>query len=93
MPDRVYQLKPQHVADNLDHGFDFSGFGTGDDIASFVVTVPVEITQATAAASSGQVVTVWIQGSAGTHRIIVDAVSVAEREARIEADIVISDPP
>lgn len=92
MPSRVFQLPPQHVEDDLDHSFDFEGFGTGDDVATFVVTVPAEITQSTAAAKSGQVVTVWIQGSAGTHRIIVDAVSDAGRDARMVADIVISDP-
>lgn len=92
MPSRVLQLLPQHVADDLDHAFEFEGFGTGDDVATFTVTVPAEITQSTAAAKSGQTVTVWLQGSAGTHRIVVAAVSDAGREATIEADITISDP-
>lgn len=92
MPSRVHQLLPQHVEDALDHGFAFTGLGTSDNISTFTVTVPAEITQPYAATKSGQTVTVWIQGSAGTHRIIVDVVSDAGREARIEADIVISDP-
>lgn len=92
MPSRVFQLAPQHVADDLDHTFSFAGFGTGDNVASLTVTVPAAITQSTAAASAGQIVTVWLQGTAGTHRILVAATSVAGRDATIEADITISDP-
>jgi hypothetical protein len=92
MPPQVFQLRPQHVMDDLDHAFVFEGLGTGDNIDTFTVTVPGTITQSVAASKSAQTVTVWLQGTAGTHRIIVDVVSVAGREARIEADIVISDP-
>lgn len=92
MPSKVFELTPQHVADDLDHTFSFAGFGTGDNVATFTVTVPAGVTQSTAAASAGQIVTVWLQGTAGTHRILVAATSVANRDAMIEADITISDP-
>lgn len=92
MPAPVFQLRDAHTDDELDYGFEFEVFGTGDDVASYTVTVPVGVTQG-ADSKSGQTVTVWLgPATAGTHRIIVAAVSAAGREATIEADWTVSDP-
>lgn len=92
MPNRVLQLPDAHTDDELDYGFEFEVFGTGDDVASYTITVPAEVTQG-ADSKSGQTVTVWLgPADAGTHRIIVHAVSAAGREATIEADWTVSDP-
>lgn len=93
MPAQVHLLAEQHVEDDLDHGFKFSGFGVGDNIASFSVIAPPGIVQSVPASSSGQTVTVRLKGSAGMYRIIVDATAQSGQDARIEADILIVDPP
>lgn len=92
MPSRVFQLPDAHTDDELDYGFDFEVFGTGDDVASVTVTVPAGVTDGTPSLS-GQTVTVRLgPADAGTHRIIVAAVSDGGQEATIEADWTVSDP-
>lgn len=92
MPERVFELPSAHVGDVLDYAFVFEGFGAGDDVASYTVTKPDEVTQP-ADAADGQTVTVRLgPAAAGTHRIIVEAVSAAGQEATIEADWTVSDP-
>ncbi len=92
MPDRVFELPPAHTDDVLDYGFSFEGFGTGDDVATYTVTVPAGVTQP-ADSVTGQTVTVRLgPADAGTHRIIVAAVSDAGQEATIEAAWTVSDP-
>jgi len=92
MPISVLQIPSAHVADMLDYGFGFDGFGTGDDVGTFVITAPAAVT-ASAGSSAGQTVTVRLgPATAGTHRIIVAATSVAGQEATIEADWTVADP-
>jgi hypothetical protein len=92
MPAPVHQLPDAHTDDVLDYGFSFAGFGTGDDVATFAVTVPSGVTAGTPSAS-GQTVTVRLgPADAGTHRIICTATSDAGQEATIEADWTVSDP-
>lgn len=92
MPSRVYQLPDAHTDDELDYGFNFEVFGAGDDVNSYTVTVPSGVTKGNDS-KSGQTVTVWLgPADAGTHRIVVHAVSAAGREATIEADWTVSDP-
>jgi hypothetical protein len=92
MPSRVFELPAAHIADELDYGFDFQVFGTGDDVASVTFTPPSGVT-AGSPSTSGQVVTIRLgPADAGTHRIEVHAVSDAGQEATIEADWTVSDP-
>ena len=92
MPSRDLQLPSAHPNDVLDYGFDFQGFGTGDDVATYTVTVPSGVTQPDDS-STGQIVTVRLgPADAGTHRIIVAAVSDSGQEATIEADWTVSNP-
>jgi hypothetical protein len=92
MPNRVHQLPDAHTDDVLDYAFNFAGFGAGDDVVSYVVTVPSAVTQPEDD-SSGQTVTVRLgPAEAGTHRIIVTATADSGQEATIEADWTVSDP-
>ena len=92
MPNRVLQLPDAHIDDVLDYSFVFEGFGTGDDVATYTITVPAGVTQPDDSVT-GQTVTVRLgPATAGTHRIIVEAVSDGAQEATIEADWTVSDP-
>lgn len=92
MPQRVYQMPAAHTDDVLDYSFDFSGFGTGDDIATYAVTTPAGVTLVDDT-SAAQIVTLRLgPATAATHRIIVAAVSDGGQEATIEADWPVSDP-
>lgn len=92
MPSRVSQLPDAHAEDVLDYSFVFEGFGAGDDVATYTVTVPPGVTLADDAAS-GQTVTVRLgPATSATHRIVVAALSIAGQEATIEADWTVSDP-
>ena len=98
MPARVMVLPDAHTDDVLDYGFSFAGFGVGhsgsefDNVASWTATVPDGVTLADEA-SLYEVVTLRLgPASAGTHRIIVAAVSDSGQEATIEADWTVSDP-
>ena len=92
MPERVFELPPAHTDDVLDYSFSFEGFGTADDVATYTITVPAAVTKADDSAS-GQTVTVRLgPAEAGSHRIIVAAVSDAGQKATIEALWTVSDP-
>lgn len=92
MPSRVMLLPDAHTDDVLDYGFSFEGFGTGEDVSTWVATVPAGVTLADES-SFGQLVTLRLgPAEAGTHRIIVAAVSDTGLEATIEADWTVSDP-
>jgi hypothetical protein len=92
MPSIVAQLPPAHPDDVLDYGFVFSGLGTGDNVASFVLTKPATVTSP-ASAYSGQTVTVRLGPAAvGEHRIIVAVTSVNNQKATLEANWSVIDP-
>lgn len=92
MPSRVFQLPDAHTLDELDYAFVFEGFGTGDNVSTYTVTKPAAVTLQ-ADSKTGQTVTVRLgPAAAGTHRIVVAAVSVAGQEATLEADWTVSDP-
>lgn len=93
MPARVFELPAAHLDDELDYGFTFEVFGTGDDVATYAVPAVSGVTIGTPTAS-GQTVTVRLGPvtTAGTYRIICTAVSDAGQEATIEADWTVSDP-
>ena len=92
MPSRVFQFPDAHTDDILDYSIDFENLGTGDDVATYTVTVPAEVTLADDSAS-GQTVTLRLgPADAGTHRIIVAVVSDAGQEATAEIDWTVSDP-
>lgn len=92
MPSPVFQLPDAHTDDVLDYAFTFEGFGTGDDVASYTITKPSAVTKVSDSAD-GQTVTVRLgPATAGTHRIIVAAVSDDGQRATIEADWTVFDP-
>jgi hypothetical protein len=92
MPSRLNQLPSAHPDDVLDYAFVFSGLGTGDNVASFVLTKPASVTSP-ASASSGQTVTVRLGPAAvGDHRIIVAVTSVNNQKAILVADWSVIDP-
>lgn len=92
MPSRVLQLPDAHTDDVLDYSVDCEGFGTGDNVASYTVTVPAGVTLADDS-STGQIINLRLgPATAATHRIIVAAVSVAGQNATVEIDWTVSNP-
>lgn len=92
MPSRVLQLPDAHTASVLTYSFNFEGFGAGDNVASYTITVPDGVTLADDT-STGQIVTALLgPATAGTHRIIVTATAVSGQIEPMECDWIVSDP-